>query len=193
MSTSSRAPRHIWTKEKEGTLVECLMELVSMGDENLITSHHVVKRLLNKPFSYYDELSYVFDRDKATGRFAETFADDDMRASRPFRASEDRARSSKFKRKRGSQREVDVDNVYYAHDQTNNQLRIIVEWPIRALVNDNHVRTEFFRILRELPKLTSLDRALLQRPLLSRITTCVVSYSCLKMRGRAFVESSYVT
>ena len=31
MSTSNRAPRHVWTREEEGTLVECLMELVSMG------------------------------------------------------------------------------------------------------------------------------------------------------------------
>ncbi|KAA0050606.1 retrotransposon protein [Cucumis melo var. makuwa] len=31
MSTSTRAPRHVWMKEEEGTLVECLMELVSMG------------------------------------------------------------------------------------------------------------------------------------------------------------------
>ncbi|TYK16365.1 retrotransposon protein [Cucumis melo var. makuwa] len=36
MSTSNCAPRHVWTKEEEGTLVECLMELVSMGDENRI-------------------------------------------------------------------------------------------------------------------------------------------------------------
>uniref|UniRef100_A0A9I9EMP3 Retrotransposon protein n=1 Tax=Cucumis melo TaxID=3656 RepID=A0A9I9EMP3_CUCME len=31
MSISNRAPRHVWTEEEEGTLVECLMELVSMG------------------------------------------------------------------------------------------------------------------------------------------------------------------
>uniref|UniRef100_A0A9I9EEP9 Retrotransposon protein n=1 Tax=Cucumis melo TaxID=3656 RepID=A0A9I9EEP9_CUCME len=31
MSTSNRAPRHVWTREEKGTLVECLMELVSMG------------------------------------------------------------------------------------------------------------------------------------------------------------------
>ncbi|KAA0058223.1 retrotransposon protein [Cucumis melo var. makuwa] len=46
---------------------------------------------------------------------------------------------------------------------------MIAEWPSRALANDNHVRTEFFRILREMSELTSLDRALLQRHLLSRI------------------------
>ncbi|KAA0060443.1 retrotransposon protein [Cucumis melo var. makuwa] len=74
MSTSTRAPRHVWTKE-EGTIVECLMELVSMGDENPIMSHPAAKGLLNKPFPYYDELIYVFDCDRATGRFTEIFAD----------------------------------------------------------------------------------------------------------------------
>ncbi|KAA0066248.1 retrotransposon protein [Cucumis melo var. makuwa] len=34
-----------------------------------------VKELLNKPFPYYDELTYVFGRDRVTGRFVETFAD----------------------------------------------------------------------------------------------------------------------
>ncbi|KAA0045001.1 retrotransposon protein [Cucumis melo var. makuwa] len=41
--------------------------------------------------------------------------------------------------------------------------------PALALANDNHVRQEFFCILREMPKLTSLDRALLQRHLLSHM------------------------
>ncbi|KAA0036680.1 retrotransposon protein [Cucumis melo var. makuwa] len=31
--------------------------------------------LLNKFFLYYDELAYMFRRDRAIGRFAETFAD----------------------------------------------------------------------------------------------------------------------
>ncbi|KAL0544100.1 hypothetical protein IC582_019211 [Cucumis melo] len=151
MSTSNRASRHVWTKEEEGTLVECLMELVSMegwksdngtfrpgylaqlvrmmaeklpgcqvrattvidcriktlkrmfqaiaemrgpacsgfgwNDEekcivaekelfdNWVRSHPAAKGLLNKLFPYYDELTYVFGRDKATDRFAETFAD----------------------------------------------------------------------------------------------------------------------
>ncbi|KAA0037742.1 retrotransposon protein [Cucumis melo var. makuwa] len=103
------------------------------------------------------------------GRFAETFVDDDVHASRPSRSSEGRTESSGSKRKRGSQREVDVEGIHLELDQTNNQLKMIAEWPACALVNDNHVRTEFFPILREMPELTSLDRALLQRHLLSRM------------------------
>ncbi|KAA0064820.1 retrotransposon protein [Cucumis melo var. makuwa] len=151
---------------------------------------------------YYDELTYVFGRDRATGRFAETFADvgsnepgkydrfdmrdeneefppvysqgidlsqDDVRASRPSRASEGRTGSSGSKRKGGSQRDLDVEAIHLAFDQINKQLRMITEWPARTLANDNHVCTEFFRILREMPKLTNLDRALLQRHLLSRM------------------------
>ncbi|KAA0064269.1 retrotransposon protein [Cucumis melo var. makuwa] len=226
MSTSNRAPRHVWTKEEEGTLVECLMELVSMGGwksdnctfrpgyltqlvrmmaEKLpeCQSHPAAKGLLNKPFPYYDELTYVFGRDRATGRFPETFADvgsnepgggydrfdmgdgnedfppvysqgvdisqDNVRASRPSRALEGRIGSSGSKRKRGSQRDFELEAIHLALDQTNEQLRQIAEWPARNLANDNHVRTEFFRILREMPELTSLDRALLQRHLLSRM------------------------
>ncbi|KAL0546077.1 hypothetical protein IC582_015982 [Cucumis melo] len=279
MSTSNRAPRHVWTKEEDGTLVECLMELVSMGGwksdngtfhpgylaqlvrmmaeklsgcqvrattvidcriktlkrtfqaiaemrgpacsgfgwndeekciiaekelfDNWVRSHPAAKGLLNKPFPYYDELTYVFGRDRATDRFAETFADvgsnepgggydrfdmgdgnedfppvysqgvdisqDDVRASRPSRALEGRTGSSGSKRKRGSQRDFELEAIHLALDQTNEQLRQIAEWPARNLANDNHVRTEFFRILREMPELTSLDRALLQRHLLSRM------------------------
>ncbi|KAL0539285.1 hypothetical protein IC582_023481 [Cucumis melo] len=231
MSTSNRAPRHVWTKEEEGTLVECLMKLVSMGGwksdngtfrpgylaqlvrmmaEKLpgcqvraMISHPAAKGLLNKPFPYYDELTYVFDRNRTTGRFAETFADvgsnepgggydrfdmgdeneefppvysqgidlsqDDVRAFRPSCASEDRTGSSGSKRKRGSQQDFDVKAIHLALGQTNEQLRQIAEWPARTLANDNHVHTKFFHILREMPELTSLDRALLQRHLLSRM------------------------
>ena len=38
-------------------------------------SHPAVKGFLNKSFSYYDELAYVFRRDRATGCFVETFTD----------------------------------------------------------------------------------------------------------------------
>ncbi|KAA0061279.1 retrotransposon protein [Cucumis melo var. makuwa] len=145
--TSICAPRHVWTKEEEGTLMECLMELVSMGgwksDNGTFRpgylfqlSHPAAKGLLNKPFSYYDELTYMLDRSRTTGRFAETFTDvgsnelggyegfdmadgneefppvysqgidlsqDNVRASRPSRALENRTGSSGSKRKRESQ------------------------------------------------------------------------------------------
>ncbi|KAA0042063.1 retrotransposon protein [Cucumis melo var. makuwa] len=151
--------------------------------DNWVRSHPAAKGLLNKPFPYYDELTYVFGRDRATGRFAETFVDvgsnesggydrfdmgdenekfppvysqgidlsqDDVRASRPSRASEGRIGSSGSKRKRGSQRNLDVEGIHLALDQINEQLRMIAKWPAHALVNDNHVRTEFFRILRKM-------------------------------------------
>ncbi|KAA0066138.1 retrotransposon protein [Cucumis melo var. makuwa] len=81
------------------------------------TSYPAAKGLMNKLFSYYDEITYVFDRDKVRGRFAEIFADvDDVHASQPSRASEGRIRSSGSKRKRGSQREVDVEGIHLALD-----------------------------------------------------------------------------
>ncbi|KAL0551716.1 hypothetical protein IC582_010805 [Cucumis melo] len=185
-----------WNDEQK-----CIIAKKELFD-NWVRSHPAAKGFLNKPFPYYDELTYVFGRDRATGRFAETFADvgsnepseydefdmgdgneefppvysqgidlsqDDIRASRPSLALEGRTRSSGSKRKRESHREMDVEGIHLALDQTNEQLRMIVEWPACALANDNHVHTEFFRILREMPELTSLDRALLQRYLLSRM------------------------
>ncbi|KAA0032819.1 retrotransposon protein [Cucumis melo var. makuwa] len=140
--------------------------------DNWVRSHPTTKGLLNKPFPYFDKLTYVFDRDKATGRFAETFVDvgsnepggynrfdmgdgneefppvysqgidlsqDDIRASRPSRALEGRTGSSGSKRKRGSQRNLDVEGIHLALDQTNEQLRQIAEWPARVLANDNHM------------------------------------------------------
>ncbi|KAL0550165.1 hypothetical protein IC582_014668 [Cucumis melo] len=165
-------------------------------------SHPVGKGLLNKLFPFYDELVYVFGRDRARGRFAETFTDvgsnepiryegfdisdgnkefpsvynqginmsqEDVRASKPSRAFEGRVGSSRSKRKRGSQQEAELEVIYMALECTNDQLKIVAEWPARALANDNHVRQKFFRILRAMPELTRLDRALLQRHLLSRM------------------------
>uniref|UniRef100_A0A9I9ECN9 Retrotransposon protein n=1 Tax=Cucumis melo TaxID=3656 RepID=A0A9I9ECN9_CUCME len=44
-------------------------------EEKCIISHPVAKELLNKSFLYYDKLTYVFGRDRTTGRFAKTFTD----------------------------------------------------------------------------------------------------------------------
>ncbi|KAA0046819.1 retrotransposon protein [Cucumis melo var. makuwa] len=132
----------------------------------------------NKPFLYYVELTYVFDRDRVTGRFAETFVDVGSNEPGGYDGFDMGDGNEKFppmtgssgsKRKRGNQRKVDVEGIHLALDQTNEQLRMIAEWPVHALGNDNHVRTEFFRILREMPELTSLDNALLQRHLLSHM------------------------
>ncbi|KAA0050217.1 retrotransposon protein [Cucumis melo var. makuwa] len=41
----------------------------------VLVSHLAVKGLFNKLFPYYDELAYVFERDRATGHFVETFVD----------------------------------------------------------------------------------------------------------------------
>ncbi|TYK28139.1 retrotransposon protein [Cucumis melo var. makuwa] len=43
--------------------------------ESMFTDWQLPKGLLNKSFLYYDELTYVFSRDRATGWFAKTFVD----------------------------------------------------------------------------------------------------------------------
>ncbi|KAA0049990.1 retrotransposon protein [Cucumis melo var. makuwa] len=161
--------------------------------DNWVRSYPAAKELLNKLFPYYDELTYVFGRDKATGRFAETFADDDVHASRPSRASEGRTGSSGSKRKRGSQRKVDVEGIHLALNQTNEQLMMIAEWPTCALANDNHVRMEFFRILHEMLELMVWIGRYCKSIFCLVWTTFGVSYSCMRMRGRDFIESPYET
>ncbi|KAA0052065.1 retrotransposon protein [Cucumis melo var. makuwa] len=137
MATSSCTPKHVWTKKEEG-----IMSMGGWKSENVAFCN---EGLLNKPFSYYDELVYVFGRDRAMGRFTETFADVESN-------------------------EPDEYEGFDMSDGKDEFLSVtIVEWLARALANDNHVRQEFFRIVREMSKLTSLDRALLQRHLLSRM------------------------
>ncbi|KAA0036791.1 retrotransposon protein [Cucumis melo var. makuwa] len=118
MTSSSRLPKHSWTKEEEAGLVECLVELVNVGGwrfdnetfrpgylnqlarmmafkipvvlggmmkkciiaekevfDNWVKSHPAAKGLLNKLFVHYDELSYVFGKDRSTGGRVESFAD----------------------------------------------------------------------------------------------------------------------
>ncbi|KAA0066979.1 retrotransposon protein [Cucumis melo var. makuwa] len=254
MSTSTRAPRHAWTKEKDGTLVECLMELVLMEEwksdndtfrlgylaqlicmmaEKLpgfrvraTTSHPATKGLPNKPFSYYDELTYVFDRDRTTGQFVETFADvgfnepggyegfdmaggneefpfvysqgidmsqDDVCTLRPSRVSDGMTGSSGSKRKRESQQKVDVEGIHLALDQTNEQLRMITEWPACALANETMcARNSSAYCVRCRNSRVWIERYC--KGIFCLVwTTFGVSYSCLRMRGRDFVESSYET
>ncbi|KAA0037173.1 retrotransposon protein [Cucumis melo var. makuwa] len=150
MASSSRLPKHNWTKEEEIGLIECLVELVNAGGwrsdngtcrlgyqnqlarmmafkipnskvhvstidnqikllkrmfhaivemygptcngfgwndeqkcivaekevfDDWVKSHLAAKGLFNKSFLHYDELSYVFSKDRATGGRTESFAD----------------------------------------------------------------------------------------------------------------------
>ncbi|KAA0036815.1 retrotransposon protein [Cucumis melo var. makuwa] len=54
--------------------VKCIIAENELFD-NWVKSHLATKGLLNKPFPYYDKLTYVFGSDRAMGRFAEMFAD----------------------------------------------------------------------------------------------------------------------
>ncbi|KAA0057510.1 retrotransposon protein [Cucumis melo var. makuwa] len=79
MSTSTRAPRHVWTKEEKGTLAECLMELVSMGGWKSDNGafRPVVSCSEGTPKQTVSVLrrTYVFSHDRVMGRLIETFAD----------------------------------------------------------------------------------------------------------------------
>ena len=77
----------------------------------------------------------------------------------------DRATLEKEEKLAGGELEV----IHMALECMNDQLRTIVKWPTRALANDTFVRHEFLRLLCEMPNLSSLDRALCQRQLMSHM------------------------
>uniref|UniRef100_A0A9I9D4Z6 Retrotransposon protein n=1 Tax=Cucumis melo TaxID=3656 RepID=A0A9I9D4Z6_CUCME len=52
--------------------------------DHWVQMHPAAKRLLNKPFLHYNALSYVFEKDQATGAHAETFADIDSNMSADY-------------------------------------------------------------------------------------------------------------
>ncbi|KAL0550024.1 hypothetical protein IC582_014520 [Cucumis melo] len=58
-----------WNDEKK-----CIVAEKEVFDD-WVKSHPTAKGLLNKSFVHYDELSYVFGKDRATGGRAESFAD----------------------------------------------------------------------------------------------------------------------
>ncbi|KAA0037926.1 retrotransposon protein [Cucumis melo var. makuwa] len=152
-------PQDVWTKEEEGTLVEF---------------HPTAKGLLNKPFSYYDKLAYVFGCNRTMGRFTEIFTN--VGSNEPIGMRD----LTRHMGTRSSHpcifRGLTCTRRMYAHHNllshqtcTNDQLKTSAEWPARALVNDTYVHQEFLPLLREMLELTSLDRALCQRHLLSRM------------------------
>ncbi|KAA0048715.1 retrotransposon protein [Cucumis melo var. makuwa] len=143
MATLSRALMHLWTKEEEGTLVECLVDLVSMRDENPIMRRKSSITGLG-----------------ATGYFAETFANirsNELAEYEGFDMSDGNKTflsmtgSSRSKIKRGSQRKGEIEVIHMTLECTNDQLRMIMEWHARSLVNDNHMpddeREIFCRVL----------------------------------------------
>ncbi|KAA0065970.1 retrotransposon protein [Cucumis melo var. makuwa] len=91
MASSSRLPKHNWTKEEEVGLVECLVKLVNAGgmmNKNALSqsivvekevfddwSHLAAKGFINESFLHYDELSYVFGKDPTTEGQAKSFMD----------------------------------------------------------------------------------------------------------------------
>ncbi|KAL4022851.1 hypothetical protein IC575_016597 [Cucumis melo] len=199
MASSSRLPKHNWTKEEEAGLVECLMELVNAGGP----SHLTAKGLLNKSFPYYDELSYVFGKDRATGGRAESFADvgsnnpagyepftvdatpdtdfqpmysqrlnmspDELMGTRNARVSEGKYVSSGSKRKRRGQAADSGDVLRTAIEYGNEQLNRIAKWPVLQRQDASQTRQEVVRQLEAIPELTLMDRCRLMRILMHNV------------------------
>uniref|UniRef100_A0A9I9EEF2 Myb/SANT-like domain-containing protein n=1 Tax=Cucumis melo TaxID=3656 RepID=A0A9I9EEF2_CUCME len=238
MASSSRLPKHNWTKEEEAGLVECLMELVNAGGwrsdnetfrpgylnqlarmmafkipgsnvhastidsrikllkrmfhaivgmrgptcsgfgwndeqkcivaekevlDNWVKSHTAAKGLLNKSFSHYDELSYVFGKDRATGGRAESFADvgsNNPAGYEPFVVDatpdtdfQPMYVSSGSKRKRKGQAADSGDILRTAIEYGNEQLNRIAKWLVLQRQDASQTRQEVVRQLDAIPEL----------------------------------------
>ncbi|KAA0042472.1 retrotransposon protein [Cucumis melo var. makuwa] len=141
MTTSSRALKHVWTKEEKDTLVECLVELVSIEGWKFNNAYNgfnwnddakciIIEKEIFDNWVRYGELAIVFIRDKATGRFTGTFVDVGSNESVGYEG---------FDMSYGNEEFPSM----YNHG--------IWEWPARALANDNHIpddeRQSFCRVL----------------------------------------------
>ncbi|TYK21089.1 retrotransposon protein [Cucumis melo var. makuwa] len=240
MATSSRAPKHVWTKENEDTLVECLVELVStrgwksdnvtfqssylvqlvcmmveklhgchvratividciiktlkltfqaiakmrgpaysgfgwnddakciIAEKKVFNnwSHPTAKGLLNKPFPYYDEHAYVFERDRTTGRFAKIFVD--VRFNEPTRYGGLTCWMGTRSSYPCTARGLTCPRRMYAHHDLLTRQIVGPDQADRREKGKASGR-EFLGLLREIPDLSNLDRALCQRELMSRM------------------------
>ncbi|KAA0047697.1 retrotransposon protein [Cucumis melo var. makuwa] len=200
MTSSSRLPKHSWTKEEEAGLVKCFVELVNAGGwrsdngtfhpgylnqlarmmvfkipekevfDDWVKSHPGAKGLLNKSFVHYDELLYVFGKDRATGGRAESFVN--IGSNDPagtLRVSEHRNVSSGSKRKHPGHATDSGDIVHIAIEYGNEQLNRIVEWPILQRQDASQTRQEVVQQLEAIPELTLMDRCRLMRILMCNI------------------------
>ncbi|KAA0047509.1 retrotransposon protein [Cucumis melo var. makuwa] len=254
MTSSSRLPKHTWTKEEEVGLVECLVELVNAGgwrsdngtfrpgylnqlarmmafkipgcnihastidsriklmkrmfhalaemrgpncsgfgwnDEKKCIiaekevfddwSHPAAKGLLNKSFVHYDELSYVFGKDPATGGRAESFTDigsNDPAGYDAFAA--DAVPDTDFPPMYSPGLNMSPDDlmetrtarwdiVRTAVEYGNEQLHRIAEWPILQRQDATQTRQEIVRQLEAIPELTLMDRCRLMRIIMRNV------------------------
>ncbi|KAA0065645.1 retrotransposon protein [Cucumis melo var. makuwa] len=105
--------------------------------------HLAMKCLMNKPFPYYDKLSYLFGKDRAMGGRMETFVDvgsNDASGYKRFPPKDGinmdiptMIGSSGSKRKRRGHNVKFVDVIRDVMEYANDQLRAIAEWPKLAL------------------------------------------------------------
>ncbi|TYK16470.1 retrotransposon protein [Cucumis melo var. makuwa] len=98
MATSSRASKHVWTKEEEDTLVECRgmkIEQWTMG--HFVETFTDIRS--NEPTEYE-----VFDMPNGNEEFPSVYSQGIDMFQEDVRASKGKVGSSKSKRKRGSQR-----------------------------------------------------------------------------------------
>ncbi|TYK14144.1 retrotransposon protein [Cucumis melo var. makuwa] len=146
--------------------IETSNEWTQWRDElviDMFNKWQLPKGLLNKLCPYYDELAYVFRRDRATGRGAETFADVKSNDPNGYEGFQLHDRNDIEIPTMYNQGFNMSKRIYGPHDLVehpmcaNDQLRAIVEWPSVALQNETTVRQEVLCQLHAIPELSRLD------------------------------------
>ncbi|TYK07192.1 retrotransposon protein [Cucumis melo var. makuwa] len=154
-----------WNDEAKCIIVE--KELF----DNWVRSHLAAKSLLNKA-SLTNSFLIMTNLHMCSKGIRQLVVD--VGSNEPIRyegfdmpdGNDMRPRSSRSKRKWGSEWEGKIKMIHMVLECANDQLRTIVEWPACALANDTAVHQEFLCLLREMPDPSSLDRAMCQRLLL---------------------------
>ncbi|TYK03073.1 retrotransposon protein [Cucumis melo var. makuwa] len=171
MVSSSRLPKHNWTKEEEAGLVECLVELVNADGW----------RSDNGTFQpeYLNQLARMITFKIPAGVWVESFADVGSNDSARYEAFvTDAALDTNFqlmyvssgsKRKRGGQAADSGDILRTAIEYGNEQLNCIAEWPVLQHQDASQIRQEVVRQLEAIPELTLMDRCRLMRILMHNV------------------------
>ncbi|TYK05810.1 retrotransposon protein [Cucumis melo var. makuwa] len=121
----------------------------------------LLHNLINREMTNDEDIDDVDEgdsaRDRAMGHFAETFT---------YVESNEFVEYDGWKQYGASIHVGEIEMIHMALKCTNDQMRSNAEWPVHTLANDTAVRQEFLWLLREMPNLSCLDRAMCQRLLM---------------------------
>ncbi|TYK26031.1 putative nuclease HARBI1 [Cucumis melo var. makuwa] len=157
----------------EGSATDSRILKDAISRHNGLKSHPAAKGLLNKSFPYYDDLSYVFGKDRVTRERSDTFVNVGSNVPNVF--NDDVAL--------GDSPDQDIpmmysQGVHMSPDEMfgiraevtrsvmelgNDQLKAIANWPKEKRAIEIELHAEVVKQLQDIPELQSRDRAKLMQ------------------------------